>query len=81
MEEKRKEKAKENRKIATERVNKGVEKAETRLKKADKECVVGESKTEIRETKQGLDARKRENEKGNHKRTKKKLRRKGLRKN
>ncbi len=40
---------------------------------------VGESKTEIRETKQGLEL-KRENEKGNHKRTKKEAKGKGLRK-
>ncbi len=40
---------------------------------------VGEQ-TEIRETKHGVRARKRENEKGNHKRIQKKLRRKGLRK-
>ncbi len=55
-EEKRKEKAKENRKIATERVNKRLKRLETRLKeKADIEWQKLESKTEIRETKQGLE--------------------------
>ncbi len=40
---------------------------------------VGESRTEIRETKTRVRARKRENGKGNHKRTKKRSYRKGLR--
>ncbi len=71
---------KENRKIATERVNKSVCAPKPDKEKADKEILaeVGESKQIRGKTKQGVKARKRENEKGNHKKIQKQLRRKGL---